>query len=87
MGRLNTYEKFSPDIDWKIYSPEGYPFFGNYKGIKGFHTFISKLSQATEITRFEPQSFYSTFSQTKSNVIVTGSESGAVKPNRKAYAV
>jgi uncharacterized protein len=83
-GDISTVLKMLADnVDWKIIGPEGYPFFGHFRGREGFQSFLSDLGEATEISRFEPSKFLAT----DSHVIVTGSETGCVRRTGKSYDV
>jgi len=76
-------ERLHPDVKWRVVGPEKYPFFGNYVGHEGFQHFLSRLTETSDITRFEPLRFI----DAGSTVVVTGSETACVRRNGEGYTV
>ncbi len=75
-------ERLHPKVHWRIVGPENYPFFGTFIGREGFEQFLVGLTDAAEITRFEPLEFI----DGGKVVVVRGDEDARVKRNGVAYS-
>lgn len=67
--------KFADDIEWVIPGSKNNPLAGTYKGHSRVSEFFKRLSDLTEISKFEPTDFFAQGDK----VVVLGRESGWVK--------
>lgn len=73
--------KFADDIEWLVPGSKNNPLAGTYKGRSGVGEFFKRLSDLTEMSKFEPTDFFAQGDK----VVVLGRETARVKSTGRTF--